>query len=206
MREFKYDIKRGADIYRSILGSRLQSWIVSGKVLGDILVWRSGLSGWRKAEDLKELIPFFKKRECKSLKVVQLSCEKKSPIKKRKIEKILIIDDERDLCMILSEFLKIKGYNVSSVNTRRKALNLLGKEVPDMIILDLQLPDGDGMSIIPEIKKICSQTIICVASAYGSKKKKSKALQMGAFSFIDKPFTTKEILSNINLVNHAGND
>ena len=200
MIEFKYDIKRGADIYRSISESSLQSWIVSGKVHSDMLIWRSGLSGWRKAEDLKELIPFFKKRKHKSLKVSQLPC------KRRKIEKILIIDDERDLCMILSEVLKRKGYNVSSVNTLRKALNLLGKEVPDMVILDLKLPDGDGMSMITKIKKISSQTIICVASAYGSEKNKSEALQLGAFSFIDKPFTAKDILSTINLVTQAGND
>jgi len=165
-----------------------------------MLIWRSGLSGWRKAEDLKELIPFFKKRKHKSLKVSQLPC------KRRKIEKILIIDDERDLCMILSEVLKRKGYNVSSVNTLRKALNRLGKEVPDMVILDLKLPDGDGMSMIKGIKKICSQTAICVASAYGSEKNKSEALQLGAFSFIDKPFTAKDILSTINLVTQVGND
>jgi CheY-like chemotaxis protein len=200
MREFKYDIKRGADIYRSISESSLQSWIVSGKVHSDMLIWRSGLSGWRKAEDLKELIPFFKKRKHKSLKVSQLPC------KRRKIEKILIIDDERDLCMILSEVLKRKGYNVSSVNTLRKALNLLGKEVPDMVILDLKLPDGDGMSMITKIKKVCPQTTICVASAYGSEKKKAEAFLLGAFSFIDKPFTAKEILLTINLLTQAGND
>jgi CheY-like chemotaxis protein len=200
MIEFKYDIKRGADIYRSILGSCLQSWIVSGKVHSDMLIWRSGLSGWRKAETLKELIPFFEKRRHKNLKVIPLPC------KKRKIGKILIIDDERDLCMILSEILKKKGFNVSSVNTLRKALNRLGKEVPDMVILDLKLPDGDGMSMITKIKKICPQITICVASAYGSEKKKSEAFLLGAFSFIDKPFTVKEILSTINLLTQAGND
>ena len=198
MIEFKYDMKQGVDVYRSISGPVLQRWIVFCKVPDDILVWRSGLSSWCKAEDLKELIPFFEERRHKSLKVTQLPC------KKRKIEKILIIDDERDLCMILSELLKRKGYNVSSVNTLRQALNMLGKEVPDMVILDLKLPDGDGMSMITKIKKICSQTIICVISAYGSENNKSEALQLGAFSFIDKPFTAKDILSTINLVNQAG--
>jgi CheY-like chemotaxis protein len=195
MREFKYDVKRGVDIYHSIFGSLLQNWIVHGKANpSDLMVWRSGLSGWRKAKDLEELIPFFKKRRHKSIKVIPLSC------KKRKIEKILIIDDELDLCILLSDFLKIKGYNVLNANTMRKAFNQLGKEVPDMILLDLKLPDGDGMSIISKIKKICPQTAICVASAYGTDEKKLKALQLGAFSFVDKPFTGKEILSKIKLV------
>ena len=64
MEEIKYDIRRGGDIYRSIYDTRLQSWISTGKIKrGEIIVWRSGLSGWRRAEELEELAPFFEKRE-----------------------------------------------------------------------------------------------------------------------------------------------
>jgi len=60
MAEIKYDIKRGASIYRAIYGSRLQRWISLGKIkAGEVLVWRDGLSGWRRPEELEELVPFF---------------------------------------------------------------------------------------------------------------------------------------------------
>lgn len=64
MGEVKYDIRRGADIYRTIYDSRLRWWISTGKIKrGEVIVWRSGLSGWRKAEELEELRPFFEQWE-----------------------------------------------------------------------------------------------------------------------------------------------
>ena len=202
MDELKYDIKRGADTYRTIWGGRLREWISSGKIKrGEIQVWRSGLSGWRKAEELDELAPFFKKQE--NGQTMKPAAKKKirrlrsSAAVRRKIRNILIIDDEKDLCMLLSDILREKGYNVNNVNTRKNALTFLDKETPDMVILDLKLPDGDGMSVIPKIKKSSPKTVICITSAYGSEKKKEEARRKGVSFFIDKPFTTKDILKNI---------
>jgi len=200
MRGLKYDIKRGADTYRAIWGSRLVKWISSGKIkTGEILVWRSGLSGWRRAEELEELMPFFQKQEERPQKApvhrpasdFTIACERK------RVQKILLIDDEKDLCWLLADVLGKKGYTVTSANSRKTALAILEKETPDMVILDLKLPDGDGMKIISKIKKRNASTIVCIASAYGSIKKKEEAKQKGAFSFIDKPFTVDDILKNM---------
>ena len=58
MKDLKYDIRRGADVYRLIYFARLKSWILKGIIKKDeALVWRSGLSGWRKPEELEELKP-----------------------------------------------------------------------------------------------------------------------------------------------------
>jgi len=68
-REQKYDVRRGADTYQMIYHSRLKSWILRGMIKRDeALVWRSGLSGWRRPEDLPELKPYFEEREAANLK------------------------------------------------------------------------------------------------------------------------------------------
>jgi len=205
MKEITYDIRRGADTYRIISESRLKGWISSGKIKSEeVLVWRSGLSGWRKAEDLEELQPFFRMHENRSslkgfIKEHPIIMQQ-MPIN-REIKKIMLIDDEIDLCLLLSEILEKNGYIVTSVNSIRDALNFLMEETPDLVILDLNLPDGDGMRVVPEIKKKSPNTIICIASAYGSEKRKMEAKQEGISIFIDKPFSAEEILKNIKQFN-----
>ncbi|MFA4889767.1 MAG: response regulator [Candidatus Omnitrophota bacterium] len=64
MLEIKWDIKRGADVYRQVFDSRLKSWISTGKIKpGEVVVYRSGFSGWRKPEELNEIIPYFRRYE-----------------------------------------------------------------------------------------------------------------------------------------------
>ena len=195
----KYDIKRGADLYRAIWGALLAKWITSGKIkAGEILVWRSGLSGWRKAEELEELAPLFLEQE-QQLKAAPGGEPPPPPVEKKKIRNILLIDDEKDLCWLLEDILTKRGYKVRSANSRKQAMTALGKgPPPDLVILDLKLPDGDGMNIIPRIKNRSTETIICVASAYGSLKNKEEAMRNGAFSFIDKPFSLTDIEKYIN--------
>ena len=204
MKEITYDIRRGADTYRIISESRLKGWISSGKIKSEeVLVWRSGLSGWRKAEDLEELKPFFKKQNTRFSRAEAIkedSYNLQQTVGYREIKKILLIDDEKDLCMLLSEILEGKGYIVTNANSVRNAMDILDREAPDLVILDLHLPDGDGMSIIPKIKK-SSKTIIFIASAYGSERNKIEAKQEGISIFIDKPFSAEEILKNIKQFN-----
>ena len=194
MAEIKYDVKRGADIYRLILYSRLKSWILRGIIKRDeAIVWRSGLSGWRKPEDLEELKPYFKQKDEEDLKRDKQEIQPSSFPKKR-VENILIIDDEKDLCWLLSNILRAKGYNVIIANTISEGVVHL-KESLDLVFLDLKLPDGDGMDILPKIKEINSETLVTIISAYGSAEKREKATKEGVCSFIDKPFTEENILS-----------
>jgi CheY-like chemotaxis protein len=198
MLELKYDVRRGADTYRSIYHSRLKSWILNGIIKPDeALVWRSGLSGWRKPEELEELIPFFEQRE-----QVRVRREKeelrKAPLPKRKIKNILIVDDEEDLCWLLANALQSKGYNVSAAHSLTKGIACLKKKVPHLVLLDLKLPDGNGMDLLPEIKAAAPQAVVIIISAYGSEEKRAEAKdQEGVHGFIDKPFTEERILETI---------
>ncbi len=196
MKELKYDIRRGADTYRLIYHARLKSWILKGIIKRDeALVWRSGLSGWRKPEELKELRPFFEQREEECLRRKKGAAEPRLFPKKR-IKNILIIDDEGDLCWLLSNTLQKKGYNISTANTISDSMARL-KEIPDLLFLDLKLPDGDGMDLLPRIREITPQTLVVIISAYGSEEKRGEAKEEGVYSFLDKPFTEEKILEAI---------
>ena len=197
MAELKYDVRRGADTYRLIYHSRLKSWILRGIIKRDeALVWRSGLSGWRKPEELEELIPFFEQRGQARLRreVEEL---RPAPLPKRRIKNVLIVDDEEDLCWLLTNALQSKGYNVSAANGIIEGMASLKKEAPDLILLDLKLPDGDGMDMLPGIKAAAPQTIVVIISAYGSEEKRAEAEDKGVHDFIDKPFTEERILKVI---------
>jgi len=199
MAELKYDVRRGADTYRLIYYSRLKSWILKGIIKRDeALVWRSGLSGWRKPEDLEELRPYFEQREEKDLRSKR---EEKHPylFPKRRIRNILIIDDEEDLCWLLSTVLQSRGYNISTANSISDGMACL-KEMPDLLFLDLKLPDGDGMDLLPKIREITPQTLVVIISAYGSEEKRGEAGGRGVCGFIDKPFTEGNVLEIIGQV------
>jgi CheY-like chemotaxis protein len=200
MLELKYDVRRGADTYRLIYQSRLKSWILNGIIKPDeALVWRSGLSGWRKPEELEELIPFFEQREQARLKREKEELRLKSaPLPKRRIKNILIVDDEEDLCWLLTNALQSKGYNVSAAHSLTKGIACLKKKVPHLVLLDLKLPDGNGMDLLPEIKSAAPQAVVVIISAYGSEEKRAESKnQEGVHGFIDKPFTEGRILETI---------
>ncbi len=200
MIEIKWDIKRGLDTYRQISDSRLKVWIATGKIKSaEMVVWRSGFSGWRRPEELEELLPYFKRWERKQFKRIRSKAKlrKESSIPKKEIKDILIIDDEKDLCDLLSEALASYGYHVSFVSTGREAMGYLRRNRPDLVFLDLRLHGGDGIKLLSRIKDIDSKIIVNILTAYGSPEVKEKAMRLGVHRFIDKPFSEEEILQSI---------
>jgi len=206
MINIKWDIKRGADVYRQVFGGRLMSWISTGKIKpGEVVVIRSGFSGWRKPEELKELIPYFRRYERAQLrKIKRRKSEKKALPEKILIKNILIIDDEKDLCQLLGDALSSHGYNVKCAHTRKEAMSSLSTQAPDMVFCDLKLPDGDGMKILSKIRSTSPRTIVSMITAYGSEETRDKARRLGAYSFVDKPFSEDDILENIKELSKVG--
>lgn len=202
--ELKYDVRRGADTYSAVYHPRLKAWILKGIIKREeALVWRSGLSGWRKPEELKELKPYFEQRDRGKLRRKEAE---PTPyrVPQKKIQRILIIDDEKDLCWLLSNALLDKGYDVKTANTLRQGIDLLKKK-PDLIFLDLKLPDGDGMDILPIIKKKRVEPIVVIISAYGSEDRMVDANEKGVHGFIDKPFSEEKIIQTLHQF-HKTND
>lgn len=199
MAEKKYinwDIKRGYGVYRSVYTPLLQRWIKEGRIKeGEVFVWRSGLSGWRRPEDMDEFRELFEKKE-RNKRIEKIRVLKVPP-RKRKYPKVVIIDDEKEICWLLEKTLKERRYKVSSAYTGRSGINLVKQVKPDVTLLDLRLKDMDGLNVIRRIKKPRSRMKVIIISAYGDVEKKEKAKRLGADKFIDKPFKTTDVVKAI---------
>ncbi|MEP7165842.1 MAG: response regulator [Ferruginibacter sp.] len=103
--------------------------------------------------------------------------------------KALIIDDEIDICYLLSSILRNKNVQATYVNSIRDAKDALASSIPEIIFLDNHLPDGMGVDFIEHIKKFYPSTKIIMITAYDTAPDRSKAMSVGADVFIAKPFS-----------------
>ncbi|WP_233259813.1 response regulator transcription factor [Chitinophaga sp. S165] len=113
---------------------------------------------------------------------------------------ILIIDDEPDICKLLQLSLVKHGYNVKYVHALTEGMQYLQQQQPDLLFLDIHLPDGSGLEALPAIKKKCPALPVITISAYDNGMEKQKALNAGASYFMAKPFNVTnldELMSNM---------
>jgi len=111
--------------------------------------------------------------------------------------RILIVDDEEDFSNSLSEGLKSEGYVVDTALDGKNALHLFNLYPYDLVLLDLNLPDTDGLIICYEFRKIKSKTLICILSARGEVIEKVEGLDQGADDYLSKPIHFDELLARI---------
>lgn len=109
---------------------------------------------------------------------------------------ILIIEDEKNIQTFVGKILKKHDYKVLYADNGREGLNLIHSQCPDIILLDLGLPDMDGNTVIREVRT-WSSTPIIVISARSAEKEKVAALDLGADDYLTKPFGTSELLARI---------
>lgn len=112
---------------------------------------------------------------------------------------ILLIDDEEALRASLTYSLVKEGYQVTTAADGRTALKLFHKQVPDVLILDLMLPEIDGMELCWRIRAF-SQVPILMLTAKDQDIDKTWGLEAGADDYITKPFNTSELLARIETV------
>jgi two-component system response regulator HydG len=111
--------------------------------------------------------------------------------------KILIIDDEKDLCLVLSRFLSKHGYEVLEANKGRKALELLNDNKPDLILCDFKLDDMDGASVLKAIKEMHPSIPVIIITGYSNIKTAVEVMRLGAIDYVTKPLIPDEILMTI---------
>ena len=112
-------------------------------------------------------------------------------------DKVLLVEDERTIRSFMQAILTANGYDVLMAGTGAMANTMIASHCPDIIILDLGLPDMDGMTILRNVRK-WSKVPILVVSARSHERDKVEALDAGADDYLTKPFDTRELLACIN--------
>ncbi|MDI6736282.1 MAG: sigma-54 dependent transcriptional regulator [bacterium] len=113
------------------------------------------------------------------------------------MDKILIVDDDKDILRLLSDIIKSEEYGVITASDGRKALKEIMSHSPALVLLDIKLPEMDGLKVLEEIKKIDKNLPVIMLTAYGHIKDAVQAMKLGAFDYITKPFDNEEIMLNI---------
>mgnify|MGYP002560318008 CR=1 FL=1 len=111
-------------------------------------------------------------------------------------DKVLIVEDEQSISNFISMILTANGFDTIIVRTGEEALTMIASHCPDMIVLDLGLPDMDGMEVLKSVRKWSNLPVV-VVSARNHEHDKVEALDYGADDYLVKPFGTSELLARI---------
>lgn len=114
-------------------------------------------------------------------------------------EKILVVDDDLNICELLKIYLEKDGYRVVIANDGLKAVSLFTQEQPDLVLLDIMLPQLDGWQVCREIRKFSDKPIIML-TAKGELFDRVLGLELGADDYVVKPFESKEVIARIKAV------
>jgi len=115
-------------------------------------------------------------------------------------EHILIVDDEKGILSALTGVLEDEGYTVETAETGREALKKIENDTPSIVLLDIWLPDIDGLEILREIRNSYKGITVIVMSGHGTIETAVKATKLGAYDYIEKPLSMERV---ILLVRHA---
>lgn len=114
--------------------------------------------------------------------------------------RILIVEDEKSLASEIKQFLEKEDYNINVANTGKEASELIAVNPYDFILLDIGLPDYNGLDLIKEAKEYNSEAYFIVITARGELEDKIKGFDLGADDYLPKPFSLLELLSRIQAI------
>ena len=116
---------------------------------------------------------------------------------------IWIVDDEINLANGLKRAFEKSGYSAKTAKTLSELNQLLGAEIPAVILLDQRLPDGDGIDVLPAILKQYPRCKVILMTAFGDSRLVVKAIQEGAYNYLDKPFPLDAAKNMVELLVHC---
>ena len=120
----------------------------------------------------------------------------------RKRNKILIIDDEARLRRSLLLVLEVSNYQVTCAENAHDGFRLLQEGEYDLLFLDVKLPDGDGLSLLPTILQMHPSLPVIILTAHGGQAASAEALKMGARAYLIKPIDPEDILARVEETLH----
>jgi len=106
---------------------------------------------------------------------------------------ILVVDDELSMCEFLSIMLRREGYRVKMAEGAKKALVILNKELFNLVITDMSMPEMNGLELLREVKKLSPDTSVIMITAYATPETAIEAMKSGAYDYITKPFNNEVI-------------
>ena len=109
-------------------------------------------------------------------------------------EKILIVDDNEDILSLLSSILKLEGYKTDTAENGRSALEKIRPGSPGLVLLDVKLPDMDGMDVLEKARKANADLPVIMITGFGDVKGAVRAMKLGAYDYITKPFDNDELM------------
>ncbi len=112
---------------------------------------------------------------------------------------ILVVDDEPQILRVMRASLPPRGYEVVTARSGQEALDRIQKEMPNLIILDLVMPEMSGLEVCRQVREFSSVPVL-VLSAKGSEHDKVTALDLGADDYITKPFSMDELLARVRAI------
>ena len=113
---------------------------------------------------------------------------------------ILVVEDERTISNFICRALTANDYKAMSATTGKEALSLFFSHRPDLVLLDLGLPDMDGLDVLKELSGLPQEVPVIIISARDRESEKVKALDMGADDYVVKPFSPRELVARVKAV------
>ncbi len=112
--------------------------------------------------------------------------------------RILVVDDDEDICLYLREFLTREGYRVSTVTKPHEALPEIKEGKHQIVLLDVRLPDTDGVTLLKEIRGFDSDICVIVMTGYPSVESAVDTMKADAFDYLRKPFELQQLRDVLN--------
>jgi len=113
---------------------------------------------------------------------------------------VLVVDDEAEIRTLLTELLEGEGYTVRTAKTGAEAVADVGRDLPDLVMMDVKLPDQDGLGVLRTLKREHSELEVIVMTAFGGSSSAIKAMEHGAYDYVTKPFEIEDLLATLKRV------
>ena len=113
-------------------------------------------------------------------------------------EKILIVDDEPDTILILQDRLEMEGYEVATATDGTEALELIDQDLPDLVLLDIQMPQLEGIETLTHLHEKYPGLLVLILTAHGTIQRAVEATKRGAYDFLEKPFQPEHITQKVD--------
>lgn len=126
----------------------------------------------------------------------------------KKEKQILIVDDDKDLCDLISDIIKDEGYQVQKAYDANTAISKIIKEKIDVMIIDNKLSGSTGINVIEQSKFLNPGLKTIMISAFGNTNTKLRARDLGVYDFLDKPFDINELITKVSdlIINQNGSN